>query len=163
MVEPPIIVTEVADGAFFAAPIFRRKFNEDPPSFPHHLVTFYRESELSHVPLSYVHFRAFDEVMLVGGGCTDGRGFARMSEAEREHVRAGGGLLLHALRYGFTRFADRCEAYFGYCGDARAYEVDMAAGFVPTQHHFLIAHWHRDLPAARREELIAKVHAIGPF
>jgi len=78
-------------------------------------------------------------------------------------ARAGGGLLLHALRYGFARFADRCEAYFGYCGDARAYEVDMAAGFVPTRHRFLIAHWHRDLPDARREELIAKVHAIGPF
>lgn len=163
MAESFITVTEVADGPFFAAPIFRRKFKEEPPSFPHHIVTFYRESEFCHVPLSYVHFRPFGEVFLVGGGCTDGRGFARMTEAERRLVRASGGPLFNALRYGFARFANQCEAYFGHCGDPRAYEVDMAAGFVPTQHQYLLAHWHRPLPPERREELIAKVNALGSF
>jgi hypothetical protein len=63
----------------------------------------------------------------------------------------------------FVRLADACEVYFGYCGDPRAYEVDMQAGFVPTQHDKLIARWHKLLDPARREVLIAKAHAIGPF
>lgn len=158
-----ICVTEVADGPFFATSLFQRKFNDTPPGFPHHIVTFFRESEFSYVPLSYLHFRRHEEVYLVGGGCTDGRGFARMSEQQRERVRASGGPLFNALRYGFARFAGECEAYFGHCGDARAYEVDMAAGFVPTAHQYLLAHWHRPITPARQHELVEKINALGPF
>jgi hypothetical protein len=39
----------------------------------------------------------------------------------------------------------------------------MQAGFEPTRHDLLIARWHRPLDAHRREELVAKVHALGPF
>ncbi len=163
MLDSFITVTEVAEGPFFASSIFRRKFNESPPGFPHHIVTFFRESESSFVPLSYLHFRPFEGVYLVGGGCTDGRGFARMSDEQRQQVRESGGPLFNALRYGFARFADRCEAYFGHCGDARAYEVDMAAGFEPTRHQYLLAHWHRPIAPSRRDELIEKVHALGAF
>lgn len=126
-------------------------------------MTFFREAEHSFVPQSYLHFRRFDEVYMVGGGCTDGRGFARMSDEQREQVRARGGPLFNALRYGFARFADRCAAYFGHCGDARAYEVDIAVGFEPTRHPYLLAHWLRPVEPARRDELVEKVHALGAF
>lgn len=163
MTERFIIVTEVDDGPAFAETIFQRKFNQSPPAFPHHIVAFYRQSQGSFIPLSYLHIRPWGDFYLVGGGCTDGRVFALMSDVEREQIRATGGLLLKTLRYSFERFADRCEAYFGYCGDPRAYEVDMQAGFVPTDHEYLIARWHRTLPETRKHELTQIAHALGPF
>jgi hypothetical protein len=39
----------------------------------------------------------------------------------------------------------------------------MAAGFEPTQHRYLIAHWHRRLDEARRAELVERVNGWGPF
>ena len=60
-------------------------------------------------------------------------------------------------------YADRCDAYFGHCGDARAYEVDMQAGFEPTGHDQLIVRWHKPLDPVRRRALVAKAHAIGAF
>jgi hypothetical protein len=158
-----LAISELDDASPFFGELFRRKFGDPIPAVRHHVGLFYRDDGGAFVPMTYVHFMAYGELLLVGGGCTDGRAFARMSEAERAEVNASGGGLLHALRYGFERFADMCEAYFGYCGDPRAYEVDMAAGFVPTQHDKLIARWHRPLDASRRENLIAKAHAIGPF
>jgi hypothetical protein len=78
-------------------------------------------------------------------------------------VHEGGGLYLHALRWAFAHYADRCEAYFGYCGDRRAWDVDMAAGFEPTEHEKLIARWHKPLHENVRRALVAKAHALGPF
>jgi hypothetical protein len=163
MLDDFIIVTEVHRGEAFAEQIFQRKFAQSAPTIPNHVVTFYRKSWDCLVPLSYVHIRPFDEVHLVGGASTDGRVFGMMSEEQRERITSAGGVYLNALRYAFSHFADRCEAFFGYCGDRRAWEVDMQAGFEPTRHDLLIARWHRPLDAHRREELVAKVHALGPF
>ena len=52
---------------------------------------------------------------------------------------------------------------FGYAGDERAYEVDLKAGFRPTGHQHLIAHFHKPVTDERRRHLIEKIHAIGPF
>jgi hypothetical protein len=158
-----ILVTEVDRGPSFAGHIFQRKFKSDPPDFPHHVVTFYRKSWDCMVPFSYVHIRPFGDIYLVGGASTDGRGFELMQPEERDAVKAYGGVYLNALRYAFDKFADRCDAFFGYCGDARAYEVDVAAGFEPTIHDKLIVRWHKPLDEVRRRSLVAKAQAIGPF
>jgi len=158
-----LTVTELDEGATSFGPMFQHKFRETIPDFPCHLGVFLRLDGPRLVPLSYLHFRPFGDIMLVGGGCTDGRAFALMTPEQCAQVKAAGGILLHNLRYGFERFADRCDAFFGYCGDPRAYEVDMQAGFVPTPHERLIARWHKPLDEVRRRALIAKAHAIGPF
>ncbi|KFN50841.1 hypothetical protein [Arenimonas composti] len=157
-----VIITEVDDPAF-AAPIFRRKFAAEPPDFEHHVIAFLRPAEGVFVAANYVHLWLRDDVGLIGGAATDGRAFARLAADQAERIRAAGGLYLQTLRWTFAKFADRCEAFFGYCGDARAWEVDMAAGFEPTQHPYLIAHWHRRLGEARRGELVARVNGWGPF
>ena len=158
-----LAITELDDAAPFFGELFRRKFGDPVPDSRHHFGVFYRDAEERFSPLAYLHFMPYDELLLVGGLCTDGRVFERMSERQREEIRTAGGVMVHALRYVFVRLADVCEAYFGYCGDPRAYEVDMQAGFVPTPHDKLIARWHKPLDAARRDALIAKAHAIGPF
>lgn len=158
-----VIITEVDRGPAFANPIFQRKYRQDVPDFEHHVIAFYRKASDLFVPLSYLHFWLRDDVCLVGGGCTDGQAFRHVTDTDRARIRAANGLLLQTLRFGFAKYADRCEAFFGLCGDPRAWEIDMIAGFVPTEHEHLIVHWHRDLPAPRRAELIARVRTFGPF
>lgn len=163
MLEDFIVVSEVDNGRDFAEGIFQRKFRLSVPDFPHHIVTFYRKDAHCLVPFSYVHIRPRGDIHLVGGACTDGRVFAMMTDAQRDQVTAAGGVYLNALRYAFDRFADRCEAFFGYCGDARAWDVDMQAGFVSTRHEKLIARWHKPVDAGRKLELIEQASSWIPF
>ncbi|MGA9342477.1 MAG: hypothetical protein WBV61_09135, partial [Rhodanobacteraceae bacterium] len=100
-----IIVTEVDAGAAFAEAIFQRKYRQSVPTFPHHVVALYRGADGCFVPASYVHFKPSGDIWLVGGGCTDGRAFAHMDEAQRAAVTSAGGLLLQTLRFGFAKFA----------------------------------------------------------
>jgi len=161
---PFIVITEVDDGRAVAEHIFQRKFRQSAPDFAHHIVAFYRHREDYLVPLSYVHFTQHDDsLMLAGGGCTDGRAFALMDDKQRAVVSAAGGLLAHTQLHGFAKFADRCEAFGGYCGDARASQVHTSVGYEPTRYEHLIVKWHRPLSPARRAELVEKLHAIGPF
>lgn len=156
-------IETVADGRATIGDLFRRKFAQEAPDFPHHIVSFYRDPEGVRWVLGYLHLNPYDDVLLVGGGCTDGRTVRRMHEHERAALNASGGALYHALRYAFTEYADRCLAFFGHCGDRRAWEVDLKAGFVPTRHPNLLVHWHRPVSARQQVELVAKVHALGPF
>ena len=158
-----LAITELDDAAPFFGDLFRRKFGDPIPADKHHFGVFFKTADGGFVPLSYLHFMPYGEIQLVGGLCTDGRTFERMSEWQRGQIRIAGGVMVHALRYVFERLAQTCDAYFGYCGDPRAYEVDMQAGFEPTPHDKLIARWHKPLDAARRDRLIAKANAIGPF
>lgn len=158
-----IVVTEIDDARPFFGDLFQRKFGDTVPTGKHHLGVFYRTPLHSFVPLSYLNFMPFGDIILVGGLCTDGRTFEQMSEQERQRVRDVGGVMVHALRYAFVHLADLCDAFFGYCGDPRAYEVDIRAGFEPTGHDKLIARWHKLLDPVRRRSLVAKALAIGPF
>ena len=158
-----IVLTEVDSGPVFAQHIFQRKFHQDCPDFPHHIVAFYITAGREFVPASYAHFRPYKSVYLAGGGCTDGNALQNLSEDEKTKLTVANGLLLQTMRYGFIRFADQCEAYFGYCGDDRAWGVFMEAGFEPTSHKHLIARWHKEVSEQRKTELIEEVFTIGPF
>jgi hypothetical protein len=157
-----LIITEVADGPAVAGHIFARKFGEPLTTLPHHLVGFLRGGDTL-VPATYLHLWLRDDVGLVGGVCTDGRAFAHLDDAQRARIRAAGGVYLQVVRDCFRRFAERCDAYFGLVGDPRSWEVNLQAGFEPTGHDKLIAHWHKPLPAARRAELIERVRGFGAF
>jgi hypothetical protein len=158
-----LVITVLDDAEPFFGGLFRRKFGHPAPAYPCHLGVFYRAPEGGFLPLSYLHFLPFGDIMLVGGLCTDGQVFARMSAEQRGQIDAAGGVMVHALRHAFERLADQCDAFFGYCGDARALQVDMQAGFEATEHDKLIARWHKPLDPVRRRSLVAKAHAIGAF
>lgn len=158
-----LIITEVDDGPAVAGHLFQRKFGEPlTADFPHHLVGFLRVGDAL-VPATYLHLWLRDDVGLVGGVCTDGRAFAGLDDAQRARIYAAGGVYLQVVRDCFRRYADRCDAYFGMVGDPRSWDVNLQAGFEPTGHDKLIAHWHKPLPAARRHELVERVRGFGPF
>ncbi len=158
-----LLITTVNDGPFFIDDLFQRKFAHPAPDYGHPVICFYRKSRNHFIPVSYVSFIPYDEVILVGGGMTDGQAFALMTGSLAEEIKQSGGIFYHVLKFAFDHFKDQCEAYFGYTGDQRALEVDMRAGFEPTKHQHLIAHFHQPITKERKNFLIEKIHGIGPF
>jgi hypothetical protein len=158
-----LTITEIDEARFVVGNLFRRKFNDTPPDVPHHLVCLYRDTHDALHLAGYSHMRPFGEVLLSGGSCTNGETLRRMQAHEREAVQASEGIWFYLLKYAFAKYANQCEAFFGHCGNPRALEVALAAGFVQTDHAPVIVHWHKLLPATRQRELTAKVVALGEF
>lgn len=158
-----LLITTVSDGSFFIGELFQRKYAHAAPEIGNHVVCFYRKNAHHHIPLAYLNFLLHDEIMLVGGGMTDGKTFAHIDGGLGERIRASGGMLFHMLRFGFDHFKDQCEAYYGHAGDKRAYEVDMRAGFEPTRYQHLIGHFHKPITLERKNYLTEKANDLGPF
>jgi hypothetical protein len=158
-----LLITTVNDGPFFIDELFQRKFAHAAPDFGYPVICFYRKSNDHFLPVCYINYLKHDEVILVGGGMTDGRAFGQMAGNLAETIRESGGIFYHLLKFGFDHFKDQCEAFFGHAGDQRAYEVDIRAGFEPTKHQYLIGHFHKPITIERKNFLIEKIHGIGPF
>lgn len=156
-------VTEIDSARLLAAGLFQRKFGQPPPAGPHHVAAFHVGEDRTARLLCYSHMLPFGDIYLSGGSCTDGETYRAMPPAQRAALDAAGGPWHWVLKYAFRRFADRCEAFFGYSGDARALAVCRAVDFLPTEHPYLIVHWHKPLHPVMQRALIAKAHAIGPF
>lgn len=158
-----LVVGVMEDGAALAEGIFQRKYRVNAPNFPHHVMAFYRREDGVLLPACYIHFTDAGKMLLGGGACSDDRVLRRMSLSERAILRAAGGLYKHTLTYAVRHFAVHYAAIFGYCGDVRAERIDLAVGFVKTEHPHLLVYWASELPKSQRVNLIAKAHAVGPF
>jgi len=158
-----ILITEVEDSPFFVDELFQQKFGDSAPVYGYSVICFYRNSWNHFIPVCYANFLPHEGVILIGGAMTDGRAFGFMPEDLSGKIKESGGIYYHLLKFAFDRYKDQCEAYFGYAGNERAYEVEMQAGSEPTKHQHLIAHFHKPLTAERRSYLIEMVHSIGVF
>ncbi len=158
-----LTITEIDDADFLVGDLFRRKFGDPPPDVGRHLVALYRDADGTQHLAGYSHMRSFGDVYLSGGSCSNGAAVARMRADEREALYAAGGTWYLILKYAFARYANCCDAFFGHCGDKRALEVALSAGFVKTEFEPIIVLWHKPLPDVFRRALTAKVVALGPF
>lgn len=158
-----IIITEVDRGPAFADAIFLRKYRANAPDFRHHVVAFWKRSDGSFMPVSYVHFTDWNDIMAIGGACTDGAILRTMSDAEQAAIHAAGGINLAVTRYSLDRFGPRCDAVFGNCGDERSWGILSSLGFERVREPHLIARWSRPLDEVRKRELIEKANAYAPF
>lgn len=158
-----IEVCEVQNGAFFARELFRHKYLADMPDHGRHIVALYKDDAGAFHVLSYLHFWRQERIGLIGGGCTDGRVMRAMPDEKALAINAAGGLLRQTLLYAFTRFDTDIDAFFGHCGDDRAREVDLAAGFLPTEDEHLLIKPTRALSEQEYATLIAQALAIGLF
>jgi hypothetical protein len=158
-----ILVTEVDTGSFFIGDLFRRKFGVPPPDFGHHIVAFYRDHERIFWPASYLHLWTQNTIGLVGGGCTDGRILQNMAPEHLLMLNQAGGLLRQTLGYCFGKFECQLEAFFGHCGNDRAKEVDVRAGFMETRIPYLLVRYNKPLSPKRQETLLRQAVTIGAF
>lgn len=158
-----IVVTEVAEGAPFAEPIFQRKYAAAAPLHGHHLLAWYRSVDGSWRPASYLNYFPFRDAMLIGGACTDGRVLRSMSEAEQLAIEASGGLMMQLVRYGEAKFEASSVGTFGHCGDVRSWSVLAQCGYVRLNDPHLIVRWNRAPEGIALDGLLAAVKSIGPF
>lgn len=158
-----IVITEVDRGPAFAAAIFERKYRARVPDFRHHVIAFWKRADGSFVPVSYVHFTDWGDIMAIGGACTDGEILRRMSDAERAAIDHAGGINRAATRYSLDRFGPNCDAIFGCCGDERSWGILSNLGFERVREPHLIARWSRPLGDSRKHELTEKAAAFAPF
>ena len=162
---PPecLYCTELDDGFLVAGHIFQKKYALSAPQVPRHFVAFYRTPERLLVPLCYLHHKPYKNVFLVGGACTDGDAFAFVSEQHKELLRSTPGVFYFLLRHAFEKLQDQCEAFFGYCGDPRALEVDLQAGFEATDREYILIYAPNGLSGERRSQLLDEIASLGAF
>ncbi|HEX6833405.1 MAG TPA: hypothetical protein VF132_07725 [Rudaea sp.] len=157
-------ITEIDSGSFLAGRLFEHKFRQTIPPFPRHLVALYRDRTNDGLYVaSFSHMRPMGDVYLSGGSCSSGDTYRRMAPEERQALSDAGGPWYFILKYAFRKYAACCDAFFGYCGDARALDVAQHAGFILTQHQHLIVHWQKPLAPERQAQLIEYAHGLGPF
>lgn len=155
-------VCEVSDGHFFAGEIFQVKLGGVLPDYGRHIVALYKHGP-NLVPLGYLNILEHEGVALVGGGCVYGKAFATVKNEHSEALAASGGVLYCMLKYAFNEMAQDYLAFYGYCGDKRAEEVDLQAGFVHTGYPRLLVNFHRQLCAPEQQRLNEMVIKLGPF
>ncbi len=158
-----LTITEIDDANLLVGELFKRKFGDPPPDVGHHLVALYRQADGALRVAGYSHMRAFGDVFLSGGSCSNGDTMRAMDPAHRDAIVAHGGVWYLILKYAFAKYHDDCDAFFGHCGDRRALEVAHAAGFIDCEQKPLIVLWHKELHPLVRKALTAKVEALGPF
>lgn len=151
-----------SDSADPIAALFKRKFGDPPPATPTHFIAWLRDTQ-GYVPVGYAHVETFGDIGLLGGACTDGARLRQAPAALRDAVAARGGVYRHLLRHVFARCGGRFAAVFGYCGDARAWDIGIDCGFVATEFPRLRVYFPEPLHATLARALIAKAAAIGPF
>ena len=169
-----IIRTESAD--FFAADLFLECFGSafplprdncglpipTPPENWRQYVALYRWPDARIETVGFCNFIRYGDVYLEGGMCVKPGFYRRLPGAHWQQCKSRGGIAQLLMEQAATELAD-CVAWFGYCGDARALEVDKRVGYVETSRQNLIVKWFRQVPAARQQELIDSVAKIGPF
>lgn len=159
-----LCVTEVADGAWIAANLFRRKFGQSPPESGHHIVTFVQGTSGGLRAANYLHFWRHHSLGLLGGSCTDGNVRRLITAEQAALIRSNGGLMALAMGYAHSRFAaEGIEAFFAYCGDSLSLQVLRQLGYESAAAPHLQVWWPAPLSRSRQAELVAEAMALGPF
>jgi hypothetical protein len=133
-----------------------------PPENWRQQVAFYKWSETHIEPAGFCNWIRYADGYLCGGLCVRSDFYRSLP---REHwlvCRERGGVAQIMLETAFRELTD-CVAWFGYCGDKKAYIVGIRAGYQPTRHPYVIVKWNADLPDAQRRELEDRIAGIGPF
>ena len=133
-----------------------------PPAHWHQFVALYKWPDQRIETVGFCNWIRHKTVYLEGGLCVRRGFYRRLPPAHlRECSNAGG--VAQLMMEAASEVLNDCDAWFGYCGDKKAYRATMRVGYVPLQSPYLIAKWFRELPQARRQELEADVARIGPF
>jgi hypothetical protein len=164
------------NAAFFASDLFRECFAlpfpvpQDLSALPiptpshhwHQYVAFYKWSETSLEPVGFCNWIRYGDVYLEGGMCVRKNFYRRLPREHWNECRALGGVAQLMMETAERELND-CIAWFGYCGDKKAYLVDSRVGYRRTDRPFLIVKWFQEVPAARQREVEDLIAAIGPF
>ena len=133
-----------------------------PPENWRQYVARYRWPDGSEETVGFCNWIKHHDVYLEGGMCVRKNFYRRLPREHFREIQSRGGLAQMMMETA-ARELDDCVAWFGYCGDAKALAVDLRAGYVTTDHPYLIVKWFRPLPPSAQKDLIDSMFRIGPF
>lgn len=174
--EQSLRVFETREAARYASDLFRESFNSDfpapratrvidtdiEPADWRQYVAMYRWPDGGEECVGFCNWIRYKDVYLEGGLIARRDFYRRLGREHFVACRARGGVAQIVMEHAATQLND-CVAWFGYCGDAKALQVDLRVGYVRTEHPFLIVKWMRELPAADQRQWIDEITRIGPF
>jgi hypothetical protein len=164
------------DASAHAAALFRECFGAEFPvpregaglPFPtpaanwRQCVAFYDWDDGRREAVGFCNWIRHGRVYLGGGMCVSPTFYRRLSREDWRTCRDRGGVAQLLLEAAF-RELDDADGWFGYCGDRKAYAVDVRAGMAPTRYPFLVVKWQPEVRDADRAAIEDEVAAIGPF
>ena len=171
-----IRIFDAKNAAALAGELFRQSFGADfpvprdnaglpiptPPGNWRQYVALYRWPDGREETVGFCNWIKHGDVYLEGGMCVDKTFYRRMPRDHFRECQAHGGIAQMMMAVA-AREIDDCTAWFGYCGDAKAMAADLRAGYVPTEHKYLIVKWFKAIPESEGKALIDSIAAIGPF
>jgi len=169
-------VFQSLDAEAYAAPLFVQSFGgkfpkvrtmkvhdtDVSPDDWRQYVALYRWPDGSEECVGFVNYIRFRDVYLGGGMCVKPDFYRRLPRSHFSDCRSFGGVAQIILEEAARGLADGV-AIFGYCGDKKAYAVDMRAGFLPTKYEYLIVKPNANATASQIASAIEYVNAVGPF
>ena len=169
-------VVRFRNAEFFASELFRECFGiafpiprencglpiPTPPDYWWQYVAFYKWSETRIEPVGFLNWIRYIDLYLGGGMCVRASFYRRLPKSHLAECRERGGLAQIMLETSF-RELDDCLALFGYCGDKRSHQINLRAGYVPTRTQYVLARWMADISQEKKDEMEARVAAIGLF
>lgn len=174
--ENSLRVFAAPDARKLAENLFRESFNSEFPApraarilevdiHPadwRQYVAIYRWPDGREECVGFCNWIRYKDVYLEGGLAAKRDFYRRLDREHFASCRTRGGIAQIVMEYAATELND-CAAWFGYCGDAKALQVDLRVGYIRTGHPFVIVKWMRELTAAAQRQWIDEVIRIGPF
>lgn len=170
-----IRVQQFRNAEFFASALFYDSFRQPFPvprehcmTFPTPLenwrqyVAFYQRSADRFEPVGFCNWIRYGDVYLEGGMCVKRNFYRQLPKEQWDECRARGGIAQIIMETA-ARELDDCLAWFGFCGDKKAYIVDTRVGYQPTRHQHLIVKWFADLAEERKRALEDQIATLGRF
>jgi hypothetical protein len=133
-----------------------------PPENWRQEIAFYKWSETELEVVGFCNWIRHGDCYLGGGLCMRETFYYRLPQDHFETCRELGGVAQMMLDTALVTLTD-CIAWFGYCGDRRAYKINMRAGYQRTRHEHLIVKWRAELPDSEKRKVEDQFAAIGPF
>ena len=155
-------LVEVEDAAPLAGALFMNAFHSEVPGHPRHFVLLRRIPGAATRTLGYVHYTREGTAWLAGGLVVAAMEFRRLDKSTADLVRSQGGLAEWLMRATCDYLGD-AEAIFAYMGDAKSITVNTRVGFEFTGRKHLYVLWKDCADPVRRNAVVERVAAIGPF
>lgn len=169
-------VKNVGDATAVAGELFQTSFNAAFPtprdfqlgevlvkkSAWHQYIAQYNRADGTVECVGFCNWIRYGDVYLEGGMCVKKNFYRSLPKDEFRECKALGGVAQMTMEAA-ARDLDDAAAWFGYCGDHMAYQVDQRVGYQPTVHKHLIVKWTREMDTNAQAELIEAIAKIGPF
>jgi hypothetical protein len=171
-----LAIMEVSDAGFLIGDLFEVSFGAPfprprddcglpiptPPENWHQFVALYRWPDGRFEAVGFCNWIRYGTVYLEGGLCVRTGFYRRIPDNHFQECSGAGGVAQLMMEAGADKLSD-CEAWFGFCGDKKAYRVGIRVGYRRLESPGLIVKWFKNVPEARQKDLEAMVAKIGPF